>query len=166
MKDFWIGDWVKIVSSGRIGKFEGEVNGKAKVKIEDKILLVTARDLELLDDKDIPKTTISKPKNKYHDKAKSKKINFELPLDLHIETLAPSMINQRTEIILNYQIKTAKEFIEKAIERRRATITIIHGKGIGALKMEIDYLLNQYPEVYFRKTINNGGAVEVLFSYY
>ncbi len=165
MKDFWIGDWVKIISSGRIGKFEGEVNGKARIRVNNKLLLVAADDLKLLDEKDIPKSPIPTPQNKHNNKAKSKKINFELPLDLHIEKLAPSMINQRTEIILNYQIRSAREFIEKAIENRRATITIIHGKGIGALKMEIDYLLNQYPEVYFRKTVNNGGAVEIIFSY-
>ncbi len=157
---------MKIISSGRIGKFEGEVNGKAKVKVNDKLLLVAVNDLKLLDEKDVPKATIPTSKIKHYGKVKSKKINFDLPLDLHIEKLAPSMINQRTEIILNYQIKSAKEFIEKAIEKRRATITIIHGKGIGALKMEIDYLLNQYPEVYFRKTVNNGGAVEIIFSYY
>jgi len=39
LKELWIGDNVRLKKSGRIGTFEGEVNGKARVKLKDKIVL-------------------------------------------------------------------------------------------------------------------------------
>ena len=91
---------------------------------------------------------------------------FEMLLDLHIEKLAPHLQGKQVELILQKQLKQARDFIEKAISRRQFQITIIHGKGTGALKMEIENLLEDYREVFFKKQVNDGGAIEVLFRYH
>lgn len=164
MKNYWIGDWVKIISSSKIGKFEGEINGKAKIKINSKTLLLKPSEIVLLPDNEIPNLVIE---NKT-DSDKENKISF-IPfnntLDLHIEKLAPKMANQRAEMLISYQIKKAESFISEAITRKQTNIILIHGKGIGALKLEIEHLLQKFPEVYFTKTINNGGATEIMFQY-
>ena len=162
MSEYWIGDWVKICSSGRKGKFEGEVNNKAKIKVENKLFLVDLSDIELLPEDEIPQNL---PKSKTYF-PKPKKSKYTNTIDLHIEKLAPAMQNEIPELIVSYQIERAKEFLLKSIERRQLDVTIIHGIGTGALKMEIEALLKSFDEVYFTKSINNGGAIEILFRYY
>ena len=86
-------------------------------------------------------------------------------LDLHIEKLEPSLVGKRAELILIKQLQKAKEFIELAIAKNQFKIILVHGKGSGALKMEIDHMLEDYTEIFFTKRVNAGGAVEVLFKY-
>ncbi len=162
MHDYWIGDTVRVLSSGKTGKFEGEVNGNAKVKIDKKTLLVPLQDIELVD----IETEYSPPiefndKTSIHNNIKT----FSDILDLHIDKLNPKMKNEIPQMIINYQIKIAREYIKEAIVRKRNSVTLIHGKGTGALKMEINHLLDSISEVYFTKSVNDGGAVEILFSY-
>ena len=165
MTDFWIGDWVRVLSSGKIGKFEGSVNRQAKLKIDNKLLLVLLSDLELLPEELIP-DNILKLKNDSFVKTISKPLAvFNNTLDLHVEILAPKMINERAKVLVSYQIKRAKNFIIEAIDRKIINIIIIHGKGTGALKMEIEHLLKSFSEVYFTKIVNNGGAIDVMFQY-
>ena len=164
MSDFWIGDWVKIISSNKIGKYEGKINEKAKIKIENNIYMVNSVDIILLAEDEIPK-----PKDKIKivstKSIESPLLPFKNTLDLHIEILAPKMENERAEVLVNYQIKQAEKFIKEAIKRKQISIILIHGKGIGALKLEIEHLLKNFSEVYFTKTINNGGATEIMFQY-
>ena len=48
LEELWVGDGVKIVSSGRIGTFESiHQNGKARIKSQGKIYLASAVNLEL-----------------------------------------------------------------------------------------------------------------------
>ncbi len=162
MSDYWIGDWVKIYSTGKKGKFEGEVNNKAKIKVENKLLLVDLSDIELLTEDEIPTMPIKSKK----DKLKPKESKYTNTIDLHIEKLAPAMQNEIPELIVSYQIKKAKEFLLKSIERKQLNATVIHGIGTGALKMEVEALLKSFDEVYFTKSANNGGAIEILFRYY
>ncbi len=162
MSDYWIGDWVKICSTGKKGKFEGEVNNKAKIKVQNKLLLVDLSDVELLSEDEIPQI-LTKSKTYI---PKSKESKYTNTIDLHIEKLAPSMQNEIPELIVSFQIKKAKEFLLKSIERKQLNVTVIHGIGIGALKMEVEALLKSLDEVYFTKSVNNGGAIEILFRYY
>lgn len=164
MSDFWIGDWIKIITTKKIGKYEGEINGKAKIKIGNNIYLINLVDIVLLPEDEIPKS-INKNQKEAPKKIKSSFLPFNNTLDLHIEKLAPKMINERAEVLVNLQIKQAENFINEAIKRKQINIVLIHGKGIGALKLEIEHLLKSFPEVYFTKTINNGGATEILFQY-
>lgn len=164
MLDFWIGDWVKIKSTGKIGKFEGKINDKAKVKLVGKIVLVPSNDVELLPDELIPREIFA-VKKKIGKKKSPKPKDTTNTIDLHIEKLEPDMKNELPELILSYQINRVKRFITYCISRKQLNLTIIHGKGIGALKLEVKNILNSFPEVYFIKEINDGGAVEVILQY-
>jgi len=164
MSDFWIGDWVRVISSGKIGKFEGEINNKAKVKFKNKVVLYELDDIQLLPEEEITTDTFKFPDIPKKSSVSSKK--YSNTIDLHIEQLAPQMQHEIPELIVSYQVKRAKAFIIESIKRKQLNVTIIHGKGIGALKMEIEALLKSFSEVYFTKSINDGGALEILFQYY
>jgi len=163
MSDFWIGDKVKIIHSGKTGKFEGEINGNAKIKIQGKILLIPLKDIELVEEDDQKYFPPVDSNNKKFVENKFK--SFSDVLDLHIEKLNPEMKNEIPQMIINYQLKIAKEYILEAIRRKRLSVTIIHGKGTGALKMEIHQLLKGFSEIYFTKSVNKDGAIEIIFSY-
>lgn len=163
MNDYWIGDWVKILASEKLGLYEGEINGKARIKIDKDFLLLDYFEFELLPEELIPVKNELPAKEKIN--ISTNKTNFDNTLDLHIEKLKPSMVNAIPEMILKHQLLKAKEFIESAIEKRIFRIVMIHGKGLGALKMEIEHLLGDYPQLNYYITINDGGATEVYFKY-
>ena len=125
--------------------------------------MIPLKDIELIEEDEqeyIPPVNLDEEKlvdNKFR--------SFSDILDLHIEKLNPEMKNEIPQLILNYQLKIAKEYILEAIRRKRLSVTIIHGKGTGALKMEIDQLLKDFQEIYFTKSVNEGGAIEIIFSY-
>ena len=95
---------------------------------------------------------------------KEKPKELSASIDLHMEVLNPSLQHGRPERIVDIQIKAAKEFIDKSIAHGTKQILIIHGKGEGVLKSEIDHLLSLYDEVKFTFSKNNGGATEVWFT--
>lgn len=165
MKDLWIGDWVKILSSGKTGKYEGLTGGKAKVKVADKHIVTSLDNLELIPEELIPIEKNETPvKNKLPEKPK--KHWFQNTLDLHIEKLNPAMTKEIPEMILAFQLKNAKNLIEEAIKRKQHSIILIHGKGLGSLKMEIEHLLKNYKELNYFIPSNDGGATNVFFKYY
>ena len=164
MADYWIGDRVEIISSGKTGTYEGDINGKAKVKTGKKILVVEYENLKILPDDD-DEMPVYQDGNEDETDYSGAFVPFDNTLDLHIEKLNPAMQNERAELILIYQLKRARLFIEEAIRRHQLKVVLIHGKGEGVLKAEITHLVNSYKEVYFTKSINNGGALEVMFSY-
>jgi hypothetical protein len=163
MHNYWIGDWVKILSSGKHGIYGGEINGKAKIKIKKEYILLEYCEFELLPEEFIPVENDLSVEKKLN--ISSNKTTFDITLDLHIEKLKPSLSNAIPEMILKHQLQKAKEFIESAIENRIFRLVIIHGKGLGALKMEIEHLLGNYPQLNYFITINDGGATEVFFKY-
>ena len=167
MNDFWIGDWVRDKVGNVYGTYEGNRTGMALVKIGGSIREIPENRLILLSDKEVEAIRMNERTRK-SDKLKSKTPEdetFNDTIDLHIENLAPHLANRQVELILKKQLDAAKLFIEKAIDKRQLSITIIHGKGTGALKMEIMHMLEGYEAVYFTKPVNNEGAVQVLFQY-
>ncbi len=161
LKDLWIGEKVKLIKSGRIGTFEGLTKDqKARIRIGDKIFKSKGSNLLLY---------IEKKKKKYDfddlTPSGQKLKSFNPVLDLHMEKLNPSMLNVNPIQILDHQIAACQSYIEQAIKLRRYTVTIIHGKGKGQLKMEVIHLLKNYPEVHFHIDTNNGGAQEVQFNF-
>ncbi|MBK8827793.1 MAG: hypothetical protein IPO26_14065 [Saprospiraceae bacterium] len=53
IKDLWIGESVRIKTSGKTGRFEGiNHQGKARISVDQKILLVAAENLEVLPEKE------------------------------------------------------------------------------------------------------------------
>ena len=158
----WIGDEVKIRSSGKTGFFEGIEAGKAKVRIDGGYTFHAAHDLELFEtpkDDDLMKILELTPR-----KVARKGISFSNIMDLHLEKL-PNYSPGSGISILDYQISKCREFIEEVIHRKLSTATIIHGKGAGVLREQIMTLLSAYKQIKVQHPKNDGGAIEVLLFY-
>ena len=87
--------------------------------------------------------------------------DFNTTLDLHIEVLNPGIAKEAPQIILNHQILRCKKHIDRAIALGINSITIIHGKGTGQLKREVDHIVAMNDAVRFSIPQNDGGATEI-----
>lgn len=165
LKDLWIGDMVLILSSGKKGRFNGEnKEGKARIEVGDKILLVTHTNLQLLPEEEFYPDIhefLRGEDQKQSLENKPLKINFEHTLDLHIEKLAPHLENEPSGRILEYQLQRSEAFIRHAIDKKYPHFTIIHGKGQGVLKQAIEHQLSLFYQIKLTFTKNGGGAIEV-----
>ena len=159
IKDLWIGDIVILKKSGRIGKFSGKTEGsKLKVKVGEKVVITSPSNIELAPEGTHINPIVEKKAEDTLDETTSAPTDT---IDLHIDILNPSMKHGRAERIIDYQVKAAKSFIDASLENEVRRILIIHGKGEGVLKSEVDHLLSLYDEVEFSFRRNNGGATEV-----
>ncbi len=165
IKELWIGDKVKILSSGKLGKYEGINNeGKLRISVLDKIILTRANNIEkIVEDEVLFDIDAFLKEEKEKDKSlkPALKIKFEHTLDLHLEKLAPEMINDIPSRILDYQLERSKKFIQDAIDSHYPHITIIHGKGQGVLRDAISHQLKSFSQVRFTFSKSQGGAVEI-----
>ena len=162
--DLWIGDQVKVISTGQIGKYEGEtLDGKAKIKIGDNHILVQMNQLVLLKEEDGDEPLIELELES--ESTSTGHLNFQPIIDLHIEVLDPSRTHDDPNRIREFQIKRCAHFIQQAIRVRAAQVKIIHGKGTGALKTEVLHLLAGIPEVFIIQETHNGGAQECIMNY-
>ncbi|WP_430612380.1 Smr/MutS family protein [Flavobacterium sp. JP2137] len=91
----------------------------------------------------------SSAKRSFVKEKKSKKEEFVMEVDLHIEKLVPSFRGMSNHDILTLQVDTAKGQVEFAIRNKIPRIVFIHGVGEGILKLELDYMFARYPEVIF-----------------
>ena len=80
---------------------------------------------------------------------KSKKNEFVLEVDLHIEKLVKSKKGMSNYDILTIQTETAKRQLDFAIDKRFPKVVFIHGVGEGVLKAELDFLLSRYNNLVF-----------------
>lgn len=81
---------------------------------------------------------------------KSRKDEFVLEVDLHIEKLVPNKRGMSNYDILTLQSDTAKRQLEFAIKNRMQKVVFIHGVGEGVLKAELDFLLGRYDGIDFK----------------
>lgn len=105
-------------------------------------------------------------KRNFTKEKKSKKDEFVLEVDLHIEKLVSSKRGMNNYDILNLQIETAKRQLEFAQKNRMPKIVFIHGVGEGVLKAELDFLLGRYDNITFQDANYQKyglGATEVYF---
>jgi hypothetical protein len=97
---------------------------------------------------------------------KSKKEEFVLEIDLHIEKLVPNKRGMSNYDILNIQTETVKRQMDFALRNRIPKVVFIHGVGEGVLKAELDFLLGRYDNVTFQDANYQKygvGATEVYF---
>jgi len=166
LDDLWVGDWLLIKSKNIKGTFEGLEDGYAVVKVDEKLYKVNDDNLEVTD-APVLKDKYTLPTDNTHvvlqQEPKSIPIDTSNALntiDLHIEKLAPDFHFNFDE--LSFQVRTCDAFIKKSINTGLDVITIIHGKGKGILKKEIESLLEKYSDYVSVKTsVNQGGAIEV-----
>jgi len=157
--EFWIGDRVRIISSGKEGIYEGtSKDGRARVKWKNKILLTRIQNLDAITEKKPRKVLLNSTVSSSGFKRPR---DFNPTIDLHIEVLNPSLTNEAPQIILNHQILRCREHIEQAIALSLNTMYIIHGKGTGQLKREVDHLISMNDNIRFSIPQHDGGATEV-----
>lgn len=162
----WIGDPVFVVSKNSNGVWEGFTGEKqAKVKIGRTVFIVELSDLEParfgrpkpVKKVDAPLTKKPKPPDDTDFSSAA--------IDLHMDVLAPDRVNDPPQMILTHQLKACKAFIEQSIEAKRPSIVIIHGKGEGVLKAEVEHLMGDFPQIKFTFPKHDGGAIEALLHY-
>ncbi|MGL4581361.1 MAG: DNA mismatch repair protein MutS [Flavobacterium sp.] len=78
---------------------------------------------------------------------RSRKDEFILEVDLHIEKLTKDFKRMDKHDMLTLQLDTARGQVEFAIRNRIPRIVFIHGVGEGVLKAELEYLFSRYPEI-------------------
>ncbi|MFC4818376.1 MULTISPECIES: Smr/MutS family protein [unclassified Flavobacterium] len=108
---------------------------------------------------------IEKPRSFIKEK-KSKKEDFVLEIDLHIEKLVKNKGGMSNYDILTLQMDTAKRQLEFAQRNRIPKVVFIHGVGEGVLKAELDFLLGRYDNISFQDANYQKyglGATEVYF---
>ena len=98
----------------------------------------------VLKDKEEPK------KRSFIKEKRSRKDEFVLEIDLHIEKLVPSKRGMNNYDILTLQMETAKRQLDFAIKNRMPKVVFIHGVGEGVLKAELDFMLGRYDNISFQ----------------
>ena len=168
LDDLWIGDQVIIIHSGRQGTFIG-INkaGKARIQIDGKVLLIKASNVSLAPELKLNTSLeqLIEETQETQASAISSRLDFIPEIDLHIEKLQATKKHDNPIAILEFQLRKLKEFMDKAVDLRLDKVTIIHGKGTGALRMETMGIIDAYPEKASIYPINNDGGVIVYLRY-
>ncbi|MDV6166843.1 Smr/MutS family protein [Flavobacterium sp. DG1-102-2] len=161
---FKIGDEVNVLDDSFNGKVKGFKAGKIIIEtpegfelaFEENELIKVTNSGEMksffaeksvsavLREKEEPK------KRSFVKEKKSKRDEFVLEVDLHIEKLVPNKRGMSNYDILTLQSDTAKRQLEFAIKNRMQKVVFIHGVGEGVLKAELDFLLGRYEGIDFR----------------
>jgi dsDNA-specific endonuclease/ATPase MutS2 len=164
LKDLWIGDLVRVVPTGMIGKFEGSSGDKARILIEGRHHWIEVKDIEVYDEPE-PEASLIELLGLEEEKPKKEKSpSFSNELDLHLDKLPPYSSDSGLSI-LDYQLNHCRQFLEEVIKRRYTSATIIHGKGEGILRDQVIHLLKDFHQIRQHLPKYNGGALEVLIFY-
>lgn len=163
-KRFNTGDKVTVLDDSFNGIVKSYKNGKVVIEtpegfelsFEENELVKTTNDNELksffssqslssvLRDKEEPK------KRSFVKEKRSKKDEFVLEVDLHIEKLVPNKRGMSNYDILTLQMETVKRQLDFAIKNRMPKVVFIHGVGEGVLKAELDFMLGRYEGISFQ----------------
>lgn len=151
-EDHWIGDWVIVTSSHHQGKYAGlSKNGKANIHVGMQSMLeVDFEDISLAEEPnsyDQQNQVTVGLEDTTSSKAKKKKTSFTDRLDLHFEVLQSIEKKELHEHILEFQLRVCSDFIKFNIQKKRKILHVVHGKGDGTLKREVERLLQSFPEV-------------------
>jgi hypothetical protein len=129
---------------GFILDFEEKELVKIETNNELKGLFSSQSLSQVLREKELPK------KRSFVKEKRSKKDEFVLEVDLHIEKLVRNKRGMSNYDILTLQAETAKRQMEFAIKNRMPKVVFIHGVGEGVLKAELDFLLGRYDGITFK----------------
>ncbi len=161
LTDLWIGDLVSVISSGKVGKFRGMRGNKALIEIDGKQMLYGPNEIALFSEKIDDEFFFPELEDKIRPQVD---FGFGNKIDLHLDKL-PGYNPASGKSPLDFQIFIARKFIEQAINKRFSSATIIHGRGEGILRDQILHLLKSYEQVKQHFSINNNGALEIIFMY-
>lgn len=164
IQKFEIGDKVAVLDDDISGVVIKVQNNEISVETTDKLVMTffvnelvkinNSNDLSgffsiqslgsVLRDKEEPK------KRSFVKEKRSRKDEFVLEVDLHIEKLVPSKRGMSNYDILTLQMETAKRQLDFAIKNRMPKMVFIHGVGEGVLKAELDFMLGRYDNISFQ----------------
>jgi hypothetical protein len=145
LDDLWIGDRIRIKSTGVVGRYHGQKSGRPQIQTAEGIVETDAQDIEPIDEEPLEKHAEIKAVPPEIDlKAISK---FNAILDLHHDALLKSGHLPPEGPILEWQLLTCQKFISKAHSLQVRRVSIIHGIGAGILKNQVAHLLDQNPDV-------------------
>jgi dsDNA-specific endonuclease/ATPase MutS2 len=164
MQKFEIGDKVEVLDEAISGTVVAIKNNEISIETTDNFTMTffvnelvkinnssvlsgffsTQSLTSVLKDKEDPK------KRSFVKEKKSRKDEFVLEVDLHIEKLLPSKRGMSNYDILTFQIETAKRQLDFAIKNRMPKVVFIHGVGEGVLKAELDFMLGRYDTISFQ----------------
>ncbi len=164
LKDLWIGDMVRVTKTGAIAKFEGETGGKAKILLDGHHILLEACEIVVHNEPETEESLVQLLGIEEQKTTEKKRPSMVNVLDLHLEKLSGYTQNSGL-VILDYQLKECRKFLEEVIARRYLSATIIHGKGEGILRDQVIQLLKEFPQVRNHFPKNHGGALELLLFY-
>lgn len=128
--------------------FELEYSESELVPIADRNQILEASKMSAIESAKNEKVFINH--HRVNTEKKSRKEEFVLEIDLHIEKLVKDYSKLTNFDILNIQVDTARGQLEFAIKNRIPRIVFIHGMGEGVLKTELEYLFGRYSEVTFQ----------------
>ena len=162
LEELWIGDLVYVKTVRSNGKYEGFDNdGRVKVRLGFNLHYFDLSEIsEAIEEEENDSIPQNAPIPKFTD-------NFSGPeLDLHIEKLNPQLKHASPEQIIDFQIRKSRAFLDFAIKKRWAKVLIVHGKGTGILRKEVEHMTGDFEQVLYALSKNDGGALEVWFQYY
>ncbi|MEN8139116.1 MAG: DNA mismatch repair protein MutS [Bacteroidota bacterium] len=98
-------------------------------------------------------------------KRPSRKDDYLIEVDLHIERILKNYKHMDSSDILEYQLNRAKYKLEESMRSAKKGLVFIHGHGDGVLKAELYSLLKRYNVQYYDGDYAKyaGGATEVVF---
>jgi hypothetical protein len=164
-KVFQIGDKVSVIDDA----FEGEIlsidNPNVTIKTTDGFMMTylvnelikinNVNELTgLFSSKslaDVLREKAEEKKRSFVKEKKSKKEDFVLEVDLHIDKLVKSYSRLSNYEMLNIQMDNAKGQLEFAIGKRMQKLVFIHGVGEGVLKSELEFMLSRYDGITFKE---------------
>jgi dsDNA-specific endonuclease/ATPase MutS2 len=159
-KKFEIGDKVSVLDDNITGYITGFKSNLIVVDVNDfpmeyyahELIKIENEPTRFFTEKSIDEVLAEKadPKRKGVVKDKSsKKDQYSITYDLHIEKLVKDFSRMHNHDILTIQLDTARYHLEHAIRNRIPRIVLIHGVGEGVLKTELDFMLSRYKNVTF-----------------
>lgn len=162
---FEVGDKVAVLDEAIEGEVVAVKNNEISIKTTDDFVMTflvnelvklqKTSDLNnLFSSKSISEVLKDKKeptKRSFTKEKKSKKDEFVMEVDLHIEKLVQNFRGMSNFDILNIQMDTVKHKLEFAIKNRLPKMVLIHGVGEGVLKSEIEFFLSRYDNVVFQE---------------
>lgn len=161
---FEIGDRVEVIDDAFSGKivrispteiivetedgFELSYQPSELIKLGEATVINQASKISDIEEAKSQKITINH--HRINREKKSRKDDFVLEVDLHIEKLVKDYKRLTNFEILNIQIDTARGQLEFAIKNRMPKVVFIHGMGEGILKSELEFLFGRYSEITFQ----------------
>ncbi|MEP7323492.1 MAG: Smr/MutS family protein [Saprospiraceae bacterium] len=167
LHELWIGDWLMIKSSGIKGQYNGlDEKGNIMIRTKDQNkLFVLSSDIEKIpDEQDVLVEIHNEPIHEKELEAEPAD-DFGDTLDLHYEELIP-LFPHLSGSKLEFQLDICTRFIKAAIHSRLPNIQIIHGRGQGILKNEVERLLKEYSEITIISSNPNLASVDAWMNYH